>query len=237
MAAVCVPVVLGPLTAGVRRGQTPGNAIEFLNRDTRSCMGVAAVVAERGFATGHGLDSLRDLMLYDDDADLTLLDGQTVAIIGYGSQGHAHALNLKDSGVDVVVGLREDSASVAKAREQGLEVLPVVEASSRGDLVMILLPDELHRQVWEAEIRDGIAPRQHAPVRARLLDPLRGGRSARRRRRGDGRPQGSRPPRAPPVHRGQWRPRPDRRRPGRDRQRARDSRSPTPRASAAPAAA
>jgi ketol-acid reductoisomerase len=96
-------------------------------------------------------------MIYDDDADLTLLDGKTVAIIGYGSQGHAHALNLKDSGVDVVVGLREDSASVAAAREQGLEVLSVVEAASRGDLVMILLPDELHRQVWESEIRDGIA--------------------------------------------------------------------------------
>ena len=97
-------------------------------------------------------------MIYDDEADLTLLDGKTVAIIGYGSQGHAHALNLKDSGVNVVVGLREDSASVAKAREAGLEVLPVVEAASRGDLVMILLPDELHRAVWEAEIRDGIAP-------------------------------------------------------------------------------
>jgi ketol-acid reductoisomerase len=97
-------------------------------------------------------------MLYDDDADLALLDGKTVAIIGYGSQGHAHALNLKDSGVQVVVGLREDSPSVAKAREQGLEVLSVVEAASRGDLVMILLPDELHHQVWESEIADGIAP-------------------------------------------------------------------------------
>src|SRR6185312_3574710 len=96
-------------------------------------------------------------MLYDDDADLTLLDGKTVAIIGYGSQGHAHALNLEDSGVKVVVGLREDSSSVAKARAEGLEVLSVVEAASRGDLVMILLPDELHREVWEAEIRDGIA--------------------------------------------------------------------------------
>jgi ketol-acid reductoisomerase len=96
-------------------------------------------------------------MIYDDDADLALLDGKTVAIIGYGSQGHAHALNLKDSGANVVVGLRESSSSVAKAREQGLEVLPVVEAASRGDLVMILLPDELHRQVWEGEIRDGIA--------------------------------------------------------------------------------
>ena len=96
-------------------------------------------------------------MIYDDDADLSLLGGKTVAIIGYGSQGHAHALNLKDSGVDVVVGLRPDSASVAKALDQGLEVLSVVEAASRGDLVMILLPDELHRQVWEAEIKDGIA--------------------------------------------------------------------------------
>ncbi|HEV7162239.1 MAG TPA: ketol-acid reductoisomerase [Solirubrobacteraceae bacterium] len=96
-------------------------------------------------------------MIYDDDADLTLLDGKTVAIIGYGSQGHAHALNLKDSGVKVVVGLREDSASVPKAREQGLDVLSVVEASSRGDLVMILLPDELHHQVWQDEIRDGVA--------------------------------------------------------------------------------
>ncbi len=97
-------------------------------------------------------------MLYDDDADLKHLDGKTVAIIGYGSQGHAHALNLKDSGVRVVVGLRETSPSVAKGREQGLEVLSVVEAASRGDLVMILLPDELHHQVWEAEIADGIAP-------------------------------------------------------------------------------
>ncbi|HST55360.1 MAG TPA: ketol-acid reductoisomerase [Solirubrobacteraceae bacterium] len=95
-------------------------------------------------------------MLYDNDADLTLLDGKTVAIIGYGSQGHAHALNLKDSGVNVVVGLREDSSSVAEAREQGLEVLSVVEAASRGDLVMILAPDELHHQVWEG-LRDGIA--------------------------------------------------------------------------------
>jgi len=96
-------------------------------------------------------------MIYDDQADLKLLDGKTVAVIGYGSQGHAHALNLKDSGVDVVVGLRPDSASAAKAREQGLEVLPVVDASSRGDVVMMLVPDELHRHVWEGDVRDGIA--------------------------------------------------------------------------------
>ena len=96
-------------------------------------------------------------MIYDDEADLDLLDGKTAAIIGYGSQGHAHALNLKDSGVDVVVGLRGDSSSVAQAREHGLEVLPVVEAASRGDVVMMLVPDELHRQVWENDVRDGVA--------------------------------------------------------------------------------
>jgi ketol-acid reductoisomerase len=97
-------------------------------------------------------------MYYDDDADLTLLDGKTVAIIGFGSQGHAHALNLKDSGVNVVVGLRESSESVQQARDGGLEVVPVAEAASRGDLVQMLVPDELHRQVWEEDVRDGIAP-------------------------------------------------------------------------------
>jgi ketol-acid reductoisomerase len=83
-------------------------------------------------------------MFYDDDADLSLLDGKTVAIIGYGSQGHAHAQNLKDSGVSVVVGLRPDSSSVEKAKADGLEVLDIPEAASRGDIVMILLPDEKH---------------------------------------------------------------------------------------------
>ncbi len=97
-------------------------------------------------------------MFYDDDADLGLLSGKTVAIIGYGSQGHAHALNLKDSGVDVVVGLRPSSASVAQALENCLEVLDVPEAASRGDVVMVLAPDELHREVWEGAVRDGIAP-------------------------------------------------------------------------------
>ncbi len=96
-------------------------------------------------------------MYYDDDADLGKLDGKTVAIIGFGSQGHAHAQNLKDSGVNVVVGLREDSASVAAAKKAGLEVLPVADAASRGDIVMLLVPDEKHRDVYENEVRDGIA--------------------------------------------------------------------------------
>jgi ketol-acid reductoisomerase len=97
-------------------------------------------------------------MIYDKDADLAKLDGKTVAILGYGSQGHAHALNLKESGVDVVVGLREDSSSVEKARADGLEVLPIADAASRGDVVMVLLPDEKQAEIWEAEIADGIAP-------------------------------------------------------------------------------
>jgi ketol-acid reductoisomerase len=97
-------------------------------------------------------------MIYDKDADLSKLDGKTVAVLGYGSQGHAHALSLKDSGVDVVVGLREDSSSVQKAQSDGLRVLPVADAASEGDVVMILLPDEKQADVWEAEIRDGIAP-------------------------------------------------------------------------------
>jgi ketol-acid reductoisomerase len=96
-------------------------------------------------------------MFYDNDADLTLLDGKTVAIIGFGSQGHAHAQNLKDSGVDVVVGLREGSASAETARAAGLEVASVADAASRGDIVMMLVPDELHREVYEGEVRDGIA--------------------------------------------------------------------------------
>src|ERR687889_724322 len=75
-------------------------------------------------------------MYYDDDADLSHLDGKTVAIIGFGSQGHAHALNLREAGVDV---------------------LPVAEAASRGDIVMVLVPDELHHDVYENEVRDGIA--------------------------------------------------------------------------------
>ncbi len=97
-------------------------------------------------------------MIYDKDADLGKLDGKTVAILGYGSQGHAHALNLKDSGVEVVVGLRTDSSSVEKAKGDGLEVASIADAASRGDIVMILLPDEKQAQVWDAEIADGIAP-------------------------------------------------------------------------------
>ena len=97
-------------------------------------------------------------MYYDDDADLGLLTGKTVAVIGFGSQGHAHALNLRDSGVNVVVGLRPESASVAAAREQELTVLPPDEAAAAGDLVMILVPDELQADIFREEIAPGLVP-------------------------------------------------------------------------------
>jgi ketol-acid reductoisomerase len=97
-------------------------------------------------------------MFYDDDADLARLDGRTVAMIGYGSQGHAHALNLRDSGVEVVVGLRDGSASADEARGHGFEVLPIADAASRGQIVMVLVPDERHHDVYEQHVRDGLAP-------------------------------------------------------------------------------
>lgn len=96
-------------------------------------------------------------IFYDKDADLSALDGKTVAILGYGSQGHAHALNLRDSGVDVVVGLRENSESRREAEAEGLTVLDVADAASRGDVVMVLLPDERQAEIWSTEIADGIA--------------------------------------------------------------------------------
>ena len=91
-------------------------------------------------------------MYYDSDANLDLLNGKTVAIIGYGSQGHAHALNLKDSGVNVVVGLYEGSRSKAKAEAEGLDVKPVADAAAVADLIMILLPDEVQKAVYKESI-------------------------------------------------------------------------------------
>jgi ketol-acid reductoisomerase len=101
--------------------------------------------------------SANDGIYYDADADLGRLQGKTIAILGYGSQGHAHALNLRDSGCEVVVGLRPGSPSRGEAGSEGLTVLDVGEAASRGDVVMILLPDEKQAEAWEGEIRDGIA--------------------------------------------------------------------------------
>jgi len=91
-------------------------------------------------------------MYYDRDCNLELLNGKTVAVIGYGSQGHAHALNLKESGVDVVVGLRKDSQSIAKAEVQGLRVADVADAVKQAQLIMVLLPDERQADVYYSEI-------------------------------------------------------------------------------------
>jgi len=91
-------------------------------------------------------------LYYEKDADPTLLEGRKVAVLGYGSQGHAHALNLKESGVDVVVGLREGSSSAAKARGAGLSVMSVADAAAWADLVMVLLPDTEQQQVYEESI-------------------------------------------------------------------------------------
>src|SRR5438445_8269793 len=94
---------------------------------------------------------------YDDDADVGLLDGRKVAVLGYGSQGHAHALNLKDSGVDVRVGLRDGSSSRAKAEAAGLKVSSIEDAAAEADLIMILLPDTEQRDVYEQSIAPNLS--------------------------------------------------------------------------------
>ena len=91
-------------------------------------------------------------MFYDADCNLSLLDGKTVAIMGYGSQGHAHALNLKESGVKVIVGLRPESSSCQRAREAGLTVMSVAEAAKAADFVMMLVPDEKQADIYAEEI-------------------------------------------------------------------------------------
>ncbi len=96
---------------------------------------------------------------YDDDADLALLDGRTVAILGYGSQGHAHALNLKESGVDVIVGLREGSRSWEKAEAAGLRVLPTGQAVAEADVIMVLLPDTEQARVYREDIEPNLSER------------------------------------------------------------------------------
>ena len=95
---------------------------------------------------------------YEADADRSIILGRKVAVIGYGSQGHAHALNLKDSGVDVRVGLREGSSSVAKAEAAGLRVLSIADAAREADVVMILLPDTEQKRIYEADIAPNLQP-------------------------------------------------------------------------------
>ncbi|GHJ36218.1 ketol-acid reductoisomerase [Streptomyces sp. TS71-3] len=100
-------------------------------------------------------------LFYDDDADLSIIQNRKVAVIGYGSQGHAHALSLRDSGVDVRVGLHEGSKSKAKAEEQGLRVVTPAEAAAEADVIMVLVPDPIQGRVYEesiaANLKDGDA--------------------------------------------------------------------------------
>ena len=97
-------------------------------------------------------------IFYNDDADLSLVQGRTVAIIGYGSQGHAHALNLRDSGVKVIVGLAGGSKSRAKAEAEGLRVATVAEAAAEADVIMILTPDQVQAKVYAESIEPNLKP-------------------------------------------------------------------------------
>jgi len=97
-------------------------------------------------------------VFHDADADLAIIQGKKVAVIGYGSQGHAHALNLRDSGVEVKIGLKPDSKSVQKALEAGFEVLPSAQAAKWADVIVILAPDQHQRGLYAADIKDNLEP-------------------------------------------------------------------------------
>ncbi|WP_063602654.1 ketol-acid reductoisomerase, partial [Clostridium coskatii] len=94
---------------------------------------------------------------YDEDADLNLLKGKKIAILGFGSQGHAHALNLKESGLDVIVGLYKGSKSWKKAEDYGFKVYEIAEAVKQADIITVLLPDEKQKQIYEESIKDNLS--------------------------------------------------------------------------------
>jgi ketol-acid reductoisomerase (EC 1.1.1.86) len=135
-------------------------------------------------------------VFYDKDCDLSIIQGKKVAIIGYGSQGHAQACNLKDSGVDVTVGLRKGSATVAKAEAHGLKVADVATAVAAADLVMILTPDEFQGALYKNEIEPNIKKGATLAFSPRLLDSLQPGCSACRPRRDHDRAKGPGPHRS-----------------------------------------
>ena len=175
---------------------------------------------------------------YDRDADLNLIKGKKVAVIGYGSQGHAHALNLRDSGVkDVAVALRKGSQGVKKAEGEKLKVMEVADAAKWADVMMMLTPDELQADIY----RDHLAPQHEegrgADVRARPQHPFQSDRAARRSRRDDDRAEGPGPHGARRISARRRRAVPDGGRTGRVRQRARPRRCPMARRSAAAAPA
>lgn len=94
---------------------------------------------------------------YDKDADVSIIRGKKVAVIGYGSQGHAHALNLKESGVDVVVGLRDGSSSIAKAKDAGLNVKSIADAAKWADVIMMLAPDTEQKKIYDEHVKPHLA--------------------------------------------------------------------------------
>jgi len=111
-------------------------------------------------------------VFYDKDCDLSVIKGKTVAIIGYGSQGHAHAQNLNDSGVKVVVGLRKNGASWPKVAKAGLNVMEVADAVKAADVVMILLPDEQIADVYRNDVEPNIKKRRVTGIRPRFQRSL-----------------------------------------------------------------
>ena len=169
-------------------------------------------------AREEGIAQMAVEMYYDDDADLSIVQGRKVAVLGFGSQGHAHALSLRDSGVDVRVGLPEGSKSRAKAEEHGLRVLTPAEASAEADLIMILAPDHKQRAALHRVGRAEPGRRRRDLLRARLQHPVRLHQAAGERRRGDGRAEGAGSPGPTPVRRRQGRAGAGRGRAGRHRQ-------------------
>ena len=143
---------------------------------------------------------------YDSDCNLGVLDGKTVAVIGFGSQGHAHSENLAESGVNVVVGLRKGSAHWEKASEfaathENFKVMEVEEAAKAGDVVMMLVPDELCADIYNKQV--SLHDRgQGSGLRTRLQYPLQNHHRSEERRCHHDRSQRPRPHRPPPVHRG-----------------------------------
>ena len=156
----------------------------------------SGTIQQPGLARGPvGVRHMR--VYYDRDADLNLIKGKKVAIIGYGSQGHAHALNLRDSGVkDVAVALRKGSQGVKKAEGEKLKVMEVAEAAKWADVMMMLTPDELQADIYQRSSARQHERRRGADVRPRPQHAFQPDRAARRSRRDDDRAEGPRPYRA-----------------------------------------
>ena len=102
-------------------------------------------------------------IFYQKDANVKLLRGKTIAVIGYGSQGHAHANNLKDSGAKVIVGVRKNGDSFKKAKKAGLQVADIAEAAAAADLVMLLMPDEIQGDIYRDHLRDSMKKVRRLP--------------------------------------------------------------------------